>query len=357
MTLRLPLLQERTKALETCGYCPKLCRAACPVSAADRRDTVTPWGKMSLSWMAARGDVEPDADIASVAWACTGCMACKQVCDHDNPVAETLAEARADLFSVGLAPSAAMAAASGFAAKAAEARAAAQSLQAADANSSSVLLVGCGYLRRAPEVARDALAATRALIGPVRVASECCGLPLLQAGDRQGFAEQRQRLTRELAGAERVVVHDPGCARVLRDHAPVTLVELGARALSRLGRVEALAKQSHVRWHDPCHLGRGLGLYDAPRAVLTCALGRAPEEFSRRREDATCSGAGGLLPQTMPETSRRIAEARLEDHRSLGSGTLVTACAGSLRRFSSGGAEVVDLATVLARSIESGNGG
>ncbi len=55
-------------------------------------------------------------------------------------------------------------------------------------------------------------------------------------------------------------------------------------------------------------------MYEAPRAVLGRLLGRAPDEFDEHREWAACSGAGGLLPSTMPETSRDIAQARLDAH-------------------------------------------
>src|SRR5690242_20582094 len=96
MTMHLPLLDEQTAALETCGYCPKLCRAACPVSDAEPRDSLTPWGKMSMAWLAQRGDVEADSDLAATAWACTGCYACRERCDHRNEVAHTLGMARAD---------------------------------------------------------------------------------------------------------------------------------------------------------------------------------------------------------------------------------------------------------------------
>jgi Fe-S oxidoreductase len=58
-------------------------------------------------------------------------------------------------------------------------------------------------------------------------------------------------------------------------------------------------------------LGRGLGVYDAPRAMLTRMLGRAPDEFVEAREAAVCSGAGRLLPSTMADIDRSIARARL----------------------------------------------
>src|SRR5690606_21614357 len=52
--LKLPLLAAHDEALQKCVYCPKLCRTACPVSNVEATETVTPWGKMSLAYFAAR---------------------------------------------------------------------------------------------------------------------------------------------------------------------------------------------------------------------------------------------------------------------------------------------------------------
>src|SRR5579871_775210 len=103
----LPLLEPRRTALEKCVFCPKLCRSACPVSNAEPRETLTPWGKMSLAWMGAHGDVPADPSHAAPAWACTGCLACRGSCDHRNPVADVLLETRGALASVGQRPAAA----------------------------------------------------------------------------------------------------------------------------------------------------------------------------------------------------------------------------------------------------------
>ena len=51
---RLPTLGARKDTLEKCVFCPKLCRSACPVSNAEPRETLTPWGKMSTAYFAAR---------------------------------------------------------------------------------------------------------------------------------------------------------------------------------------------------------------------------------------------------------------------------------------------------------------
>ena len=81
---RLSMLDERAAALETCGYCPKLCRGACPVSEAEASEALIPWGKMSMTWYAARGDIEPDPDVAALPWACTGCFGCRERCERSR---------------------------------------------------------------------------------------------------------------------------------------------------------------------------------------------------------------------------------------------------------------------------------
>jgi Fe-S oxidoreductase len=110
-----------------------------------------------------------------------------------------------------------------------------------------------------------------------------------------------------------------------------------------------------VRWNDPCQLGRGLGVYDPPRAVLERIFGRAPDEMETSREHATCSGAGGILPATMPETASEIARTRAAEHARLGGGLLVTGCAGSLRalrRAARGTSDrVEDIVSLVARAL------
>lgn len=355
---RLPQLEPRKDALEKCVYCPKLCRSACPVSNAEPTETLTPWGKMSLAYFLATESVEMAPAFAKPAWACTGCGACKAQCDHENDVSATLLAARAGLRQAGVAPPEATTALARFEEHARELEAATARI-APRRSSRNKLLLGCGYARSLPDESADAIRVAEALLGPVELLDLCCGLPLLEAGDVTGFVRQREEIRRAVSGADRVVVLDPGCGGALRrGHAhageplPVKvelLVEVAHASLPHFDRAPGPARA--VRYHDPCKLGRGLGIYEEPRALLTRVLGVAPLEFPYARGGGACAGGGGLLPQTMPEVARGIASRRVDEHARAGGGEVVTACSSSLRMLRNAGAEASDLVTWLARGL------
>jgi Fe-S oxidoreductase len=367
---RLPTLAPRKTALETCVFCPKLCRSACPVSNAEPRETLTPWGKMSIAYFGARGDVDLEDSFARPAWACTSCFGCRSSCDHQNDVTGTLLDVRDALVKAGLGPAKARATIAEFSARdervSGKVRAL-RELPGVRQAARDALLIGCGYVTSAPAEAAHAVAAATGLVrGDVALAERCCGLPLLLAGDVAAFVRQAVRFAEQTRTKERLLVADAGCALALRLRYPEhgvalrpkveLLVELAAKELTSL-ETRTPASAEPVRWHDPCQLGRGLGVYEAPRAVLTRVLGRGPAEFDTRREKGTCSGGGGLLPLTMPETSRTIAAMRLDEHTRGGGGRVVTACASSLvamrttEKRRGGGTAVDDIVTWIAKAV------
>jgi Fe-S oxidoreductase len=345
---RLAMLEDRRVALETCGYCPKLSRAACPVSEAEGSEALTPWGKMTLTWYVARGDVPPDRELAALPWGCTGCFGCRERCEHKNPVAETLVAARAAYRERDLVPVGAEGLQTLLTARRRRAAARAKTLGAAEAG--TALVVGCGYLVGRGRQAADAVRVARALLGPVSVLSGCCGVATREAGFPDGADAERRTLLEEARG-RRLVVLDAGCALALRDHGARTLVEVAAEHLEHF---RPLARSGPTRWHDPCRLSRGLGLTREPRAVLERALGSPPLEFERSGAHGACAGSGALLPFTMPKTARAIARDRVAEHERLGGGTIVTGCASSLRWLEVQRARVEDLVTVMARSLSGG---
>jgi Fe-S oxidoreductase len=359
---RLPTLEARRNALEKCVFCPKLCRTTCPVSNEEPRETLTPWGKMSMAYFSAHGDVDANESFAQPAWACTGCHACKSACDHDNDVSGTLLDARSALSASGLSPPEAARVIANFDAHQTKTEDATKKL-ARDtdtrADAKTLVLPGCGYVNKVNDSARDIVNATARLARePVAITPGCCGLPLLYAGDHAAFVVHAERFAASLQHAERVVVADSGCAMALRKHYPASgitvrpdvelLVEFAAR---ELGRLSTIGEREIVRYHDSCQLSRGLGVTEAPRTVLSRILGKAPAEFEQNRERGSCAGSGGLLPITMPAVSKGISRSRADEHARLGGGRVVTACASSLRAFRKANVQVDDIATWIVRAL------
>ena len=88
-----------------------------------------------------------------------------------------------------------------------------------------------------------------------------------------------------------------------------------------------------VSYHDPCRLGRGLGIYDAPREVLSQLPGVELVEMRRHGATAFCCGAwsfGNYYPNLSAET----AKLRLEEFYATGADLLITACPDCNAQFS-----------------------
>ncbi|HET9932464.1 MAG TPA: (Fe-S)-binding protein [Polyangiaceae bacterium] len=344
---RLNVLSNRQPELETCAYCPKLCRAACPIAEVEASETVTPWGQMRAVFDVARGAIEPSADFAALSWACSSCRNCRESCDQRNLVPETLFEARALYREQGLAPPSIARFHERFGERLLRVKARIEELRARhhSATAPTALVLGCEYALHLPGEIEDGIAAAQSLFGAVRIVSGCCGLPLDAAGDPVGARTLRAEMKSELGDARRKLAFDAGCAFTLRDQGVEPFARAAEAALAGV-RTEPTTTGS-LRYHDPCYLARGLGETRAPRALLERASGRPPAEFSRRENRTYCSGGGGLLPLSRPETRARIAANRLEEHERLGGGTIVTACAASLRSLRTAGASVVDLMTIV----------
>ena len=149
-----------------------------------------------------------------------------------------------------------------------------------------------------------------------RSSSTAAGSPFFTRETPWALPDRRVALPQSLDRVERVVVVDPGCAMTLRQHyvdvatlrpAVDLLVDLAADDLARFTPAPIAGP---VRYHDPCQLGRGLGVYEAPRRVLGRALGRSAEEFPAQGEAAVCSGRPAASSLSRCRTRRERSRTR-----------------------------------------------
>jgi heterodisulfide reductase subunit D len=81
-----------------------------------------------------------------------------------------------------------------------------------------------------------------------------------------------------------------------------------------------------VTYHDPCHLGRHSGIYDAPRKVLQAIPGVKFVEMEKSRENSWCCGAGGGVKTAFPEITDKLSKKRIEQVMRTGADILTSAC-------------------------------
>lgn len=81
-----------------------------------------------------------------------------------------------------------------------------------------------------------------------------------------------------------------------------------------------------VTYHDPCHLGRHVGIFEAPRQILKSIPGINFVEMERNRQNSVCCGAGGGFKAGFGENSVNVAAMRLNQALDTGATTIVTSC-------------------------------
>lgn len=355
---------QHRQAYAYCAFCPKVCRFACPVADSTKNESTSTWGKMSEAFLVTEGKRALDVDGAKSLYACTGCMRCRSFCRHENEVGFALFAARQEAIVQGLAPKAVTSTLETFARHKNPFGVDLSDAVARFRPDSPVryaLFPGCSALAKRPSLVDDALAVGHALAAPLgvcRASVRCCGYPLYAAGDLAGFAEHAALFARSLDAYPELVVLDPGCAYTLLVTYPRVGVEVKSRIrtlydvlASHLGHAPSRPKlPMRAVYHDACKLGRGLGQYEEPRALLSAAVEEVIEGAEREAE-AGCAGGGGLLPRTMPDTSVDMAR-RLSSELALGGETIVTACPTSRRIFDRAGRQADDLLSVLRRWLE-----
>jgi Fe-S oxidoreductase/nitrate reductase gamma subunit len=150
------------------------------------------------------------------------------------------------------------------------------------------------------------------------------GNDVRRVGEEGLFESLAESNIATLSGCEfnRIVTSDPHSLNTLRNeyttlggawpvihHTGFLLELIDAGALDVAGRLAY-----RVTYHDPCHLGRMNGEYEAPRRILEL-LGCTLVEMPRNRDNSFCCGAGGgriWIPDTPGQerpSENRIREA------------------------------------------------
>lgn len=211
----------------------------------------------------------------------------------------------------------------------------------------TLLFAGCSADRASGKASAVALARLMQRAGAEFVvlgdAEQCCGLHAYDLGFREEYDRLQEANLAMIskAGVREVVVACGSCRRAWQEHAkqagPALKVLHGVEYVAvvvRAGRLKfskTVAKK--VTYHDSCHLGRGCGVYEDPRAILAAIPGVELVEMERNRRWAWCCGGGGGVPEANPDLAQWNAADRLREAKASGAELVLTSSALCQRNF------------------------
>jgi Fe-S oxidoreductase len=363
-------METTVRELEYCTYCPKMCRHVCPVSNAIGNETLIPQAKMQLMNMLRRGAIPFERDYVAPLYGCTACRLCTEVCTHGNVPATTLELGRTWAESRRLTHPKLARLPERFRERGERLLAKLHQEFSAHlfADEAQVAYFpGCDAIADGIDDIRAAFTVFDSLgLNFVRLMTAphaCAGYPLWTAGQHDAARFVAEDMVRALSRYATVIVGCAACTHLLRERLPALgyryeteIVHLSEFLYVHAERLDIQRRRPAAFYHDPCYLGRYLGIYDPPRRLLARCV-ESQREFFYAREEAECCGGGGLVPHTFPAAAAGQADRRLEEAELYGVPLVVSACPTCKRtlarseRARGGRVEVVDLIGLLAWAL------
>ncbi len=186
--------------------------------------------------------------------------------------------------------------------------------------------------------------------------SVCCGRPLMIAGkDRQAhdLIECNKQLIRQTR-AKILVTSCPICYRVFREeyNLPIRIQHHTQFILDlvKTGKIPLQGYFKKVAYHDPCDLGRGSGVYKAPRELLSkiADIVDVPQDENNAM---CCGGSLGIFEASQEQRNAMTGEA-LKNMLTNQPDILATACPLCKKTFEKQSpVEVKDIAELVYQAL------
>ena len=159
----------------------------------------------------------------------------------------------------------------------------------------------------------------------------CCGRPMLMAGRIDQAMELVAKNTEIIkeSGADILLLSCPICYKIFKEKYALEGIEIlhHTEYIDRLikeGRLKVRKSEKSYVYHDPCELGRGCGIYDQPRNVVSSA-GELVEAEKNGKESICCGGSLGSLTLSF-DKRKALTENALKNLTIASPDEVITAC-------------------------------
>ena len=178
----------------------------------------------------------------------------------------------------------------------------------------------------------------------------CCGSVLKRTGhDLSSLVKANLKAI----DGRKVVTSCAGCYSTFsRDYEGVEVEHISKLLSPRIKELVLKNVSLSVGYHDPCHLGRRMGVYDEPRNILASIPGLKLVEPGENREKARCCGGGGGVRSADKERAMKMARERMKGFDECGADVVASACPFcEINLTEATDREVVDVVELVARSL------
>jgi heterodisulfide reductase subunit D len=167
----------------------------------------------------------------------------------------------------------------------------------------------------------------------------CCGSPLQRTGqvDKAKTVAEHNLEAIKKTGAKKIITSCSGCYKMIgEDYKELYGLEYDFEIVQSsqflLDKVKSgelkLTKPVNMKvtYHDPCHSGRHMGVYEPPRELLKSIPGIELVEMPRNRENSWCCGAGGGVRAAYPDITMFASTDRIKEAEDTGAQALTSIC-------------------------------
>ncbi len=365
-----------------CGFC----RAGCPTFGESTLESLNAKGRVILAYNMLVDEIPPSEELAKRLYQCMLCLNCRSVCPAQIKVSDVVRAARERLVEKGYLPEqfkpalAAMIEAANPLLAPPEKRAdsyPSNYKKAVAGQTEAILHFGCVTsfqdIRIIPSI-MQVLDAAGINYGALGEEESCCGYLAYLVGDMPTFNKAMNMYTDKLAKykPKELITTCAGCLKTFRDLYPKYGAKDGFKVVHAVELLESLITEGKLKfkegsdplkvvYHDPCDMGRHMGVYEPPRNVLKGIPGVELLEFPMNRNLAKCCGGGGGMKGFDNEMASDIGYKRLASAIDLGADVLVSACpsckgsfnqaAARARKEKKGKIRVMDIVELVASRL------
>jgi len=329
-------LQKFKDIIEYCKRCG-FCLPYCPTYEIHRRiETISPRGKLLMSLGIITGNLRIRLRTAELLFSCTLCNRCSQACPAGINISDTLLRTRILLFKNKLLPHSISKIVSNMILE--------RNPYGVDLNNKNfwfdftsmeienkanvAIWMGCTTALKRPELAAHVYEVVKYFEKSVAVIDNepCCGIPLLYAGDLEGYYRSLKESLKAISTtkASIVITPCPSCLRAFRQFPQLFNVKVPFRVMhvieylwERIAKKKSMKLEYHnevsVTYHDPCELARHMNIYKEPRELLKSINNINFIEMNNSGINSKCCGGGGLYMGFNFDKALAIASLRLYD--------------------------------------------